>query len=92
MLHTKGQTSPTGPNPPGGEGWGRCCELYVNVTSGGDVQHRTQLRAPSEMQIPTRGRRHWQQQCLLVQDSRSVHKPAQICYWLRLQVTLVSLI
>ena len=31
------------------------CELYANVTSGGDVQHRTRLRAPSEMQIPTRG-------------------------------------
>lgn len=31
------------------------CELYANVTSGGDVQHGTRLRVPSEMQIPTRG-------------------------------------
>lgn len=50
------ETRPTQPSPPGrrvGDG-APCSELDANVTSG-DMQHRTRLRAPSEMQILTRG-------------------------------------
>lgn len=54
------------------------------------MQHRTRLRVPSEMQIPTQGPSALTAAAAVpVQDSRSVRTPAPLCCRLRRRVTLV---